>query len=64
MTEKRKIDVVAQAIYNAHWKELPDRRFPPVWENVSDKVREFVRIQAEAAIAAVERINLAAGSEP
>lgn len=48
------IENIAQSIYYANWKELPNLRFPPCWENVSDEVRDFVMNQAVRATLAVE----------
>lgn len=51
---------VAEAIYMAHW-QLPaessrglEHRFPPTWETASGAVKDWVRKQAEAAIAAMD----------
>lgn len=44
------LDTIAEAIYNAHWKEKS-----PVWPDASDNVKEFVRKQAFEAIRAYER---------
>lgn len=49
MRNQRMIDVVAEAIYNTHWKEGN-----PVWPNASEAVRKWVREQAINAIRAVE----------
>jgi len=43
-------DTIAEAIYNAHWKEKN-----PLWVDASDNVKEFVRKQAVEAIRAYER---------
>jgi hypothetical protein len=51
MTSKEYIDGLAKAIYNANRK--PDRedlsRSPPIWENLSKDVQDWVRRQAVAA---------------
>lgn len=65
--EDRRIDVVAEAIYNANWGPIgiEKDRYPPVWRNVTDEVRNFVTRQAKAAIDAIERNRSTAdGSEP
>lgn len=45
-----RVERAAKGIYNANWKELPNHRFPPIWENTSDEVRDFVRRQAVRAL--------------
>jgi len=56
-------EIAARAIYNTHWK-LPeesarglDPHFPPTWETASEAVRDWVRKQAAAAIAAYEAVR-------
>jgi hypothetical protein len=44
----KRLETIAKRIYYANWKELPNGRFPPVWENASEGVREFARKQARA----------------
>jgi hypothetical protein len=42
------VEIAARAIYGAHWK-----RPSPTWEQTSANLREWVRVQARAAIAAL-----------
>ena len=49
MMNEVQLDTVAKAIYMANWKELPNNRFPPVWENTSEEVKNFTRRQAQRA---------------
>lgn len=56
------IDQLARAIYMTHWKPAdPDsgRAGPPVWENASNNVREWVTAQAEAVMAVIPRAGYA-----
>jgi len=46
------VEVAAQAIYAAHW-----RRPAPKWEQASAEVKEWVRYQARAAVAALRAAN-------
>jgi hypothetical protein len=46
------VEIVARAIYGAHWKSSAPR-----WEQASTQVREWVRVQARAAIAALRVAN-------
>ncbi len=48
--EEEDIDEIAKRIYMANWKELPNRRYPPVWENTSEEVKNWVRNQARAVL--------------
>lgn len=50
----RHLDVVAEAIYNAHW---PPGRIngPPIWQDLSDTARDWFHMSAKAAIVAHER---------
>lgn len=43
--QKKLVNYLAQASYYTNWKELPSGRFPPIWENTSEEVREFTRIR-------------------
>lgn len=45
----RCIDVLARELYSTHWKQNPTTgRFPPIWENASKEVKEYVRKQAQS----------------
>jgi hypothetical protein len=50
MAEDQKIDAVAQAIYETHW-----RRPSPRWNEASEAARDWVRRQAVNAIEAAYR---------
>lgn len=58
MGDDAETEAVAKAIYMTHWRNIPRGRYeladimPPPWEAASPAVREWVRKQAEQAIAA------------
>lgn len=49
--EERRIDLVAQAIYNTHWGPQKNGRYPPIWKDLHNETKEFIRAQARSAIA-------------
>lgn len=53
------VDIVARAIYNAHWglETLPNHRQSPPWENTSENVKNFVRNQARDAMRMCEHLR-------
>lgn len=56
----REVEAVARAIYMANHKGpfgLPNGRTSPIWENLSDEVRDWVRKQARSAIACIDYIR-------
>lgn len=53
----RRVDVVAQAIYNAHWGVQRTGRYPLCWPDVPKPTKDWIREQAVAAIEAIERLR-------
>lgn len=62
MTESH-VDAVAKAIYMTHWKQQRSGRYPPHWIDTSEEVKEFVRKQAQSALAAWEEWRILNPSE-
>lgn len=52
-----KIEIVAKSIYHANWRELPNDRYPPVWESASEAVQNYVRNQAVRAIRTLSLVS-------
>jgi hypothetical protein len=44
------VERAAKRIYYANWKELPNERLPPIWENATEEIRKWVRNQARAVL--------------
>jgi hypothetical protein len=56
--EQRRLEVAAMALYNAHrGPNKTTMRWPPVWEDMTNEAREFVRVQARSVITALERFD-------
>lgn len=47
------VEAAARAGYAANWKELPQGRFPPIWENASNEVRDWMRNKSVRSLVAV-----------
>jgi hypothetical protein len=58
MPNTREVEIAAKAAYNANWGPLANDRLPPVWENTSEQVRNWMRRQARAALMALEEDRL------
>jgi hypothetical protein len=55
--QKKLVNHLSQAWYYTHWKELPSGKFPPIWENTTEEVRDFVRVRITSVLQELSLID-------